>query len=52
MPPKGWVSVSIPQELAEIIDEVVKDKKYGYRNRTEFVVDAIRMRLRELGYLK
>ena len=52
MPPKGWVSISIPKDLAELIDEVVQNKVYGYRNRTEFVIDAIRIRLRELGYLK
>ena len=49
--PKGWVSISIPEELAKLIDQVVEQKKYGYRNRQDFVIDAIRIRLRQLGYL-
>ena len=52
MPGKGWVSVSLPEDLVRIIDEVVRDKKFGYRNRQDFVIDCIRVRLRELGYLK
>ncbi len=50
--PRGWVSISIPEELASIIDRAVEDKKNGYRNRQDFVIDAIRIRLRMLGYLK
>ena len=53
MPRKGWVNVSIPEEMAELIDEIVEKRKvYGYRSRQDFVIDAIRRRLRELGYLK
>ena len=44
-----YMPVAIPQELVEIIDSVVKSGKYGYRSRNEFVVEAIRRRLEELG---
>ena len=47
---EGWVGLAIPEELAKKIDEVVKAKKHGYRSRQDFVVDAIRKLLRELGY--
>jgi len=50
MPRTGWITVALPEELVEYIDEVVKSKKYGYRSRAEFVVDAVRRRLEELGF--
>jgi len=49
---RGYAKVNIPKQLAELIDEVIKDGKYGYRSRDEFVTDAVRRRLEELGYLK
>jgi len=52
MPRKGWVNIALPKEIVDIIDEVVKDPKFGYRSRNDFVLDAVRIRLRELGYLK
>jgi metal-responsive CopG/Arc/MetJ family transcriptional regulator len=52
MPRKGWVNVAIPEDLAKIIDEVIEVKKYGYRSRQDFVIDAVRRRLEHLGYLK
>lgn len=51
MPPKGWVSVQLPEELAELVDSVVKSRKYGYRSRNDFVIDAVRQQLRRLGVL-
>ncbi len=53
--PKGrsrYVYIAIPQELAEKIDEVINSERFGYRSRGEFVVEAVRKRLEELGYLK
>jgi len=47
-----YVSIKIRKELAEVIDEVIKDGKYGYRSRAEFVAEAVREKLRRLGYLK
>jgi metal-responsive CopG/Arc/MetJ family transcriptional regulator len=43
-----YTSVSIPIVLAEEIDRVVESGRYGYKNRPEFVCDAIRRRLEEL----
>ena len=52
MPKKssGYVNVSLPEELARYIEDVIKSGKYGYRTRSEFVVDAVRRRLEELGF--
>ena len=47
-----WGTVRLPQQLIDIIDEVVKSGKYGYTSVSDFVTDAVRKRLRELGYLK
>lgn len=37
-----YVNVSIPEELAEKIDELIKNSKLGYRSRAEVVSDAVR----------
>ncbi|MEM0038668.1 MAG: ribbon-helix-helix domain-containing protein [Zestosphaera sp.] len=44
--------MKIPEELMKLVDEVIKTGKYGYRSRMEFVIDAVRRRLEQLGYLK
>ena len=51
MPRAGYRTAKIPEELAKIRDEIVQTKKYGYRSFNEFVVEAVRKRLREMGYL-
>ncbi|MEM4846998.1 MAG: ribbon-helix-helix domain-containing protein [Thermosphaera sp.] len=51
MPPRGWRSISIPDELYQLIERAVHESKQ-YRSVSDFVIDAIRIRLRELGYLK
>jgi len=47
-----YTTVSIPVSLAEKIDGVVESGRYGYKNRPEFVCDAIRRRLEELKPLR
>jgi len=47
-----YTTVSIPTILIRRIDEVVASGKYGYQNRTDFILEAIRKRLRELGLLE
>jgi Arc/MetJ-type ribon-helix-helix transcriptional regulator len=37
-----YVNVKIPTEISDEIDEIVKLRLKGYRNRGEFVMDAIR----------
>ena len=51
MPRAEYRTAKIPEELAQIIDKIVEEKKYGYRSFNEFVVEAVRLRLRELAYL-
>ena len=46
----GYVTVRIPIELANEIDEIVKSGVLGYRSRTEFVKDAVRQKIEPLQY--
>ena len=50
--PRDYTTVSIPMSLAKRIDDVVQSGKYGYQNRSDFILEAIRKRLRELGLLE
>ncbi len=36
------VNVSVPEELAKEIDKFIEKSKYGYRSRTEVVVETAR----------
>jgi len=40
--------VSLPSELIEKIEDMVKSGKYGYKSIAEFVKEACRKRLEEL----
>jgi len=48
---KSYVKVNLPKNLADIIDSIVKEGMFGYRSRDEFVADAVRRRLEQLGIL-
>ncbi len=45
-------TVNLPISLAEKIEEVIQSGEHGYTNIPEFVKEAVRRYLRELGYLK
>jgi len=40
---EGYTGVSLPKELIAEIEKIVKNKKYGYSSKTEFIKEAIRM---------
>ena len=42
----------VPTEIMKLVDQVVDSRKYGYLSRNQFVNEAVKMRLRELGYYK
>ena len=50
VPRNGWVNISLPEEIVKIIDQVVIDKKYGFRSRSGLVLEAVKNQLRELKY--
>jgi len=50
MPVKGYDSVNVPSGLYEKIKALVKRRgDLGYRSVTEFVAEAVRARLMEIG---
>jgi len=40
-----YVTVRIPRQLADEIDEVIRSGQLGYRTRAEMVKEAIRLRI-------
>ncbi len=43
-----YVTVKIPSTLVDTIEELLERNQLGYRNRSEFIIESIRMRLKEL----
>ena len=46
---KGYTSVSVKDKLLKLIDEIVNSGETSYGTRSDFIKDAIRIRLREFG---
>lgn len=44
------MTIKLPRELVDKIDNLVSSGKYGYTSRGDFVADAVRRRLEELDY--
>jgi metal-responsive CopG/Arc/MetJ family transcriptional regulator len=44
---RDYTTVSVPNSLINRVDEVVKNEKYGYPNRSDFILEAVRKRLRD-----
>ncbi|RLE85405.1 MAG: CopG family transcriptional regulator [Thermoprotei archaeon] len=50
---RKWVWISVPIAMLKLIDRAIEEHpEYGYRSRNEFVEDAVRRKLRELGVLR
>jgi len=49
---KDWRTVSLPRVLIELAEEMIKSKKYGYRNVPEYISDLIRTDLTKKGYIR
>lgn len=49
---RKYHTVNVPTILEEKIEEVIASGKHGYINVPDFVKEAIRRYLRELGYLQ
>lgn len=44
---KKYTNVAIPEELAKFIDRHIEENKLGFRSRAEFVIEAIRNKLKK-----
>lgn len=45
---ENYVTVKIPKELANQIDDYIKNSKLGYRNRTELIIEIVRDKVVQL----
>ena len=43
-----YVTIKIPKELADQIDQIIQAGKLGYRSRAELVTEATRRRIEQL----
>lgn len=50
MPRKGYSTIALPNILLDRVEEIIKNKKNGYVSRPEFIKEAIREKLRSLGW--
>ena len=44
---KKYTNVAIPTDLVEQVDKVVKKSKLGYTSRAQFVIEAVRRKIKE-----
>ena len=44
----NYRNIKIPEELYQEVKKIVDSGELGYRSVSEFVIESIRMRLREL----
>jgi len=49
---RKYNSLNLHESLAEKIEEVIASKKHDYTSVSEFVKEAVRLYLKELGYLE
>lgn len=49
---KKYTNIPLPDELAKQIDDVIKTAELGYKTKSEFIKEAVRERLIELGEFK
>jgi Arc/MetJ-type ribon-helix-helix transcriptional regulator len=45
-------TVNLPDSLSKIVEEVINSQQHGYASIPEFVKEAVRRYLRELGYIQ
>lgn len=47
MDKEGYITIKLPPEIIVEIDYFIKNKKWGFRSRGEFVKEAVRRQLLE-----
>jgi len=45
---RGWKTIQLPEDLLSVVDEIVGRPKLGYTSRSEFVKEAVRLRIEEI----
>ena len=49
---RRYTNIPLPDELAQQIEDVIKTADLGYKTKSEFVKEAVREKLMELGKFK
>lgn len=44
---ENYVGVSIPKDLMDEIDTIIRDTKHGFKSRAEFFKEAARLKLKD-----
>lgn len=42
---RGWKTIQLPEELLQRVDEIVEKSELGYTSRSEFIKEAVRLRV-------
>jgi len=45
---KGYTTIALPNVLIDQIDDLIKNKKYGYISKPEFIKEAIREKMQRI----
>jgi len=45
---RGWKTVQLPEELLNHVDKIVEIRELGYTSRSEFIKEAVRLRIEEI----
>ncbi|MGQ9780847.1 MAG: ribbon-helix-helix domain-containing protein [Nitrososphaeria archaeon] len=45
---KKWKTIQLPEELIKVVDEIVNKPELGYTSRSEFVKEAVRLRIEDI----
>ena len=46
--PGKWKTVMLPEGLIKSVDEVISTDGFGYTSRSEFIKEAVRLRIQEI----
>jgi metal-responsive CopG/Arc/MetJ family transcriptional regulator len=43
----GYVGISLPEEFMQPVDEIIENKRHGFKSRADFIKVAIRQYIKE-----
>jgi len=47
--PGKWKTVQLPEDLINEVDKTISTEGLGYTSRSEFIKEAVRMRIQQIG---
>ena len=42
---RSWKTIQLPEDLLKVVDKIVSRPELGYTSRSEFVKEAVRLRI-------